>query len=212
MFLAKTPAVIRLLMPHYLWKFPDSNRKIYLTFDDGPVPGVTPRVLEILRTYAAKATFFCVGDNVRKHPDIFRQVTDDGHAVGNHTYHHLNGWKTSDKDYLSDVEMCRSVLPSRLFRPPYGRVSRSQASVLRRNYHIVMWDVLSGDYSQDISPEQCLSNITNNAGPGSIIVMHDSLKAERNLLFALPRMLEHYASAGFHFEVIDEQKLRSHSL
>ena len=204
MFLAKTPAVLRLLMPQYLWKGPTDKRTIYLTFDDGPIPEVTPRVLEILRDYVAKATFFCVGDNVHKHPDIFRQLTDNGHAVGNHTYHHLNGWKTPDTDYLNDVERCREVLPSRLFRPPYGRMSRSQASVLRRNYKIVMWDVLSGDYSPDISPEKCLSNITENAGPGSIIVMHDSQKARKNLLFALPRVLEHYASAGFSFEVIRE--------
>lgn len=213
MFLAKTPSIIRLLMPQYRWKGPAQNRKIYLTFDDGPVPDVTPQVLELLRKYSAKATFFCVGDNVRKHPDILKQVTADGHAVGNHTFHHLNGWKTPDKEYLEDVELCRAVLPSRLFRPPYGRVRRSQAAALRQHYNIVMWDILSGDYSPDISPEQCLSNITANAGPGSIIVMHDSLKARRNLLFALPRVLEFYTSAGFSFEVIkeQEQKHKSHS-
>lgn len=202
MFLAKNPSFLRLLMPHYMWKGPDHNRKIYLTFDDGPVPDVTPDVLELLRKYNAKATFFCVGDNVRKYPDILEQVTAGGHSVGNHTFHHLNGWKTPDREYLGDVELCRAVLPSGLFRPPYGRVRRSQAAVLRRSYKIVMWDVLSGDYSPDISPQQCLSNITDNAGPGSIIVMHDSLKARRNLLFALPRVLEYYTSAGFSFETI----------
>lgn len=214
MFLAKTPAIFRLLMPHYLWKCPTNNRKIYLTFDDGPIPEVTPLVLEQLKKYNARATFFCVGENIRKYPEVFRQVIENGHATGNHTCHHLNGWNTPDADYLKDVELCRAVLPSSLFRPPYGRISRSQASVLRRDYTIVMWDVLSGDYSPDVSPEKCLSNITDNAGPGSIIVMHDSLKAKKNLLFALPRLLEYYASAGFSFEVIPEQavKYKSHFL
>ncbi len=203
-YLITTPRWIRRFFPGCIWEIEETRPVVYLTFDDGPDSEVTPFVLDLLQYYEMRATFFCIGKNVEAHPEVYARILREGHRTGNHTHHHLNGWKTPDTDYLNDVERCREVLPSRLFRPPYGRMSRSQASVLRRNYKIVMWDVLSGDYSPDISPEKCLSNITENAGPGSIIVMHDSLKARKNLLFALPRVLEHYASAGFSFEVIRE--------
>jgi peptidoglycan/xylan/chitin deacetylase (PgdA/CDA1 family) len=197
---AKMPSWVQKLFPHRVWRIPTSEKKLYLTFDDGPVPEVTPFVLETLSAHGAKATFFCVGDNVRKHPDIFRRVLEAGHAVGNHTQHHLNGWETPTGDYLDNVAKCAEQVRSRLFRPPYGRLRPQQAALLRAQYDIVMWDVLGMDYDPNISGEQCLQNILRNASPGSIVVLHDSLKAERNLRYALPRALEHFRAEGFVFE------------
>jgi peptidoglycan/xylan/chitin deacetylase (PgdA/CDA1 family) len=197
---AKMPLWVQKCFPHRVWRIPVSEKKLFFTFDDGPVPEATPFVLDTLSAYGAKATFFCVGDNVRKHPDIFRRVLEAGHAVGNHTQHHLNGWKTPTEQYLDNVAQCAEQVRSQLFRPPYGRLRPQQAAHLRAHYDIVMWDVLSMDYDREISGEQCLRNILRNASPGSIVVMHDSLKAERNLRYALPRALEHFRSEGFVFE------------
>lgn len=205
MFLAKTPKLLQAFMPYYTWRLPGPARVLYLTFDDGPIPGITPWVLDTLRPYRAKATFFCVGDNVSKHPSIYRQILEEGHAVGNHTYNHLNGWKTGDSEYLNNVRRCSRVVKSGLFRPPYGRLMPRQREVLQRHFRIIMWDVLCGDYDADISPEQCLCNVTDNAQPGSIIVMHDSLKAERNLRFMLPAVLEHFAGQGYRFEKLNDE-------
>lgn len=204
MFLAKTPKLIQAFMPFYTWSVPTSEKILYLTFDDGPIPEVTPWVLETLRSYDARATFFCVGDNVEKHPDIYRQIQLDGHAVGNHTYHHLNGWQTEHVTYLNNVRRCARMVKSRLFRPPYGRLMPRQREFLQRHFRIVMWDVLSGDYAPEITPEQCLQNVLDNARPGSIIVFHDSLKAERNLRFALPALLEHFAAQGYRFGRLED--------
>lgn len=204
MFLAKTPKLIQAFMPFYTWSVPTSEKILYLTFDDGPIPEVTPWVLETLRSYDARATFFCVGDNVEKHPDIYRQIQRDGHAVGNHTYHHLNGWQTEHVTYLNNVRRCARMVKSRLFRPPYGRLMPRQREFLQRHFRIVMWDVLSGDYAPEITPEQCLQNVLDNARPGSIIVFHDSLKAERNLRFALPALLEHFAAQGYRFGRLED--------
>ncbi len=200
MFLAKTPAFLQFLMPSYTWRVPTTEKILYLTFDDGPIPVVTPWVLETLRTYAAKATFFCVGDNVQKHPEVFQQLISEGHAVGNHTFNHLNGWKTETKTYLENVAQCRQVVNSQLFRPPYGRMKPQQLKALKRDFRIVMWDVLSGDFSQKLSAETCLQHVVQFARPGSIVVLHDSLKAERNLRYVLPRVLEHFSGLGFRFE------------
>ena len=204
MFLAKTPKLIQAFMPFYTWSVPTSEKILYLTFDDGPIPEVTPWVLETLRSYDARATFFCVGDNVEKHPDIYRQIQLDGHAVGNHTYHHLNGWQTEHVTYLNNVRRCARMVKSRLFRPPYGRLMPRQREFLQRHFRIVMWDVLSGDYAPEITPEQCLQNVLDNARPGSIIVFHDSLKAERNLRFSLPALLEHFAAQGYRFGRLED--------
>jgi peptidoglycan/xylan/chitin deacetylase (PgdA/CDA1 family) len=163
---------------------------------------VTPWVLDILQDYGARATFFCVGDNVTKHPAIFRRILDEGHAVGNHTYHHLNGRYTDLVLYINNVRRCAQVVKSRLFRPPYGRLMPRQRYFLQRHFRIVMWDVLSGDYDRRITPEQCFRHIIDNAGQGSIVLMHDSLKAERNLRGALPAVLEHFAALGYRFESI----------
>lgn len=189
-------------MPSYTWRVPTTEKILYLTFDDGPIPVVTPWVLETLRTYAAKATFFCVGNNVQKYPEVFQQVISEGHAVGNHTFNHLNGWKTETNTYLENVAQCSQIFNSPLFRPPYGRLKRQQLKALKKDFSIVMWDVLSGDFSQKLSAEKCLQHVLKNARPGSIVVLHDSLKAERNLRWVLPRVLERYAGLGYAFEAL----------
>lgn len=200
MFIAKTPKLIRAFMPEYTWSIPTGERVLYLTFDDGPIPEMTPWVLDTLRQFSAKATFFCVGDNVVKYPAIFQRILDEGHSVGNHTFNHLNGWQTDHIAYLNNVRRCARVVKSRLFRPPYGRLMPRQRAVIERHFRIIMWDVLSGDYNADISPEQCLQNVFDNAGPGSIVLMHDSLKAERNVRFVLPAVLKYFAGEGYRFE------------
>jgi peptidoglycan/xylan/chitin deacetylase (PgdA/CDA1 family) len=204
MYPVRIPTFIQKLMPAYTWRLPVTDRVLYLTFDDGPIPEVTPWVLETLRAYGAKATFFCVGDNIRKHPDLFRQVKNEGHSVGNHTFNHLKGWKTDDAIYLDNIRQCASLLPEKLFRPPYGRLRRSQRKLLQlEQYRLIMWDVLSGDFDRSISPEQCRDNVLNNAGPGSIIVMHDSLKSIKNLRVALPGVLQYFTDKGYRFGRID---------
>lgn len=202
MYLVKSPRLLQALAPSLLWHVETQEKVLYLTFDDGPIPDVTPFVLGELRRFGARATFFCVGDNVQKHPDIFAQILAEGHTVGNHTFNHLNGWKTPLEPYLENVAACAQLVDSQLFRPPYGRLRRAQRKALEGQYRIVMWDVLSGDFDLNISGEQCLENVLQNALPGSIIVMHDSLKAAPRLRFALPRVLEHFAAAGYVFEAL----------
>ena len=186
---------------------PLKNKVLYLTFDDGPIPEVTPWVLEQLETYNAKATFFCVGENVKRHPQIFRQVVDAGHTVGNHTYNHLSGWATENVPYFHNVRHCARVVNSDLFRPPYGKLKPKQVQFLQRHYKIVMWDVLSGDFDPQVSPEKCLSNVVTNAGPGSIVVFHDSLKAEANIRYTLPRTLKFFSSQGYQFERLESETI-----
>ena len=207
MYLVKTPHFIQDLFPNYTWRIPTREKVLYLTFDDGPIPAVTPWVLEQLEAFQAKATFFCVGDNIRKHPEVFNQVVEKGHAVGNHTFNHLNGWQTENISYFHNVRHCANMVHSVLFRPPYGRLKPKQAQFLQRHYRIVMWDVLSGDFDPKLSEEQCLANVINNAENGSIVVFHDSLKAEDKLRYALPRVLEHFAEQGFTFGKLNEQEL-----
>jgi peptidoglycan/xylan/chitin deacetylase (PgdA/CDA1 family) len=197
---ARTPAFIQYLFPGLLWRRDSESRELYLTFDDGPVPGITPWVLDMLRAYHARATFFCVGQNVARHPEIYEQIISEGHAVGNHTYHHISGWSHDPEVYMEDVSSCAELVQSDLFRPPYGRLRRKQARALRdRKYRIVMWDILSGDFDMDITPDQCYHNVVDNASPGSIIVFHDSLKAERHLRDVLPRVLEFFRQHEFVF-------------
>ena len=205
MYLVKTPKFIQALFPAYTWTIPTTERVLYLTFDDGPIPEITPWVLDTLRAFGAKATFFCVGDNVLRHPDVYAQVLAEGHAVGNHTFHHLNGWKTDPLPYLHNVRHCARVVDSRLFRPPYGRVSPSQSGFLKKHFQMIMWDVLSGDFDQTITPQQCLDNVLKYTENGSIIVLHDSLKAEKNLRFVLPEVLRHFVGKGYRFEKIERK-------
>ncbi len=203
MFLpARVPRIVKAALSGMTWSYPvgDSNA-IYLTFDDGPMPEVTSWVLDLLKQFNAKATFFCVGDNAQKYPGLLKRIMDEGHAIGNHTYNHLNGWKTNDKEYFRNIQMATNVLPTKLLRPPYGRLKPSQLKVLRKRYHIIMWSVLTQDYDQKISPEQCLENAMN-ARNGDIVLFHDSIKARQNLEFALPLFLENYTKMGFEFRPI----------
>jgi peptidoglycan-N-acetylglucosamine deacetylase len=212
MYLVKTPQFIQKLFPNFTWRIPSDEKVLYLTFDDGPIPDVTPWVLDQLKQYDAQATFFCVGDNIRKNPEIFGQVVEAGHAVGNHTFNHLNGWTTDNVKYFLNVRRCAHQVHSSLFRPPYGRLMPKQAEFLQRHYRIVMWDVLSGDFDPELTPEQCLSNVLKNAKQGSIVVMHDSLKAWERLEYVLPKVLEHFAAKGYQFRRLEESAVSQERL
>ena len=200
MYLVRTPRLIQNLFPSYTWRVPTEEKVLYITFDDGPIPEITPWVLETLRTFNAKATFFCVGDNVKKNPSVFQQVLAEGHTVGNHTFNHLSGWDTDNIPYFHNIRHCAKLVKSNLFRPPFGRLTPKQTQFLTRHYNIVMWDVLSGDFDESLTNEDCLKNVTSAARRGSIVVFHDSVKAAEKLKFTLPKVLEHYAAKGYRFE------------
>jgi peptidoglycan/xylan/chitin deacetylase (PgdA/CDA1 family) len=205
MYLVKSPWLLKKIYPKLTWHIKTGKPSIFLTFDDGPIPIVTPLVLKILRGYNAKATFFCIGENVNKHPDVFAQVKADGHAIGNHTYNHLNGWKTLDEAYVANTLKTDEILHTNLFRPPYGRIKRSQVSWLKKerpNMQFIMWDVLSGDFDVNLTPEKCLANVLKHTKPGSIIVFHDSLKAFPRLEYVLSKAMEAWAKKGYHFEAL----------
>lgn len=196
------PLLGKVLFPSVVWNIPSSTPCLYLTFDDGPVPEATPFVLDTLKQYQAKATFFCVGENVKKHPAIFKRILEEGHAVGNHTYNHLNGWKTANDIYNDNIDQAATVISSTLFRPPYGKLKPSQYSLVNKHYSIVMWDVLSKDYDRQLSGEQCVERVLRKSKPGSIVVFHDSAKAVERLQYALPILLEHYANKEYAFKKI----------
>ena len=200
MYRVRPPYLLKKLYPRGVWRKDRKEKKIYLTFDDGPVPEVTPWVLDILKSYAIKGTFFCVGENVKQNKELYQRILRENHAVGNHTYNHVDGWKTSLTDYLKNVEKCEQQLQSRLFRPPYGRIRKKQQKALESHYSIIMWDVLSGDYDHQTSPEKCLQNVMRNVRNGSIIVFHDSVKAKKNINYALPRFIEQAKVKGYLFE------------
>ncbi len=204
MYFVKTPFFLRRLYPTLVWKKPSKN-SIYITFDDGPIPDVTPFVLKTLDEYNAKATFFCIGDNVRKYPEIYQSVLNGGHKVGNHTFNHLKGWVTDDDEYLENVSQCAEIVQSNLFRPPYGKIKKTQIKALQSRYpdmQVIMWDVLSGDFDQRLNPEKCLRQVISNTSPGSIIVFHDSLKAFNVLEYVLPRALKIWHKKGFKMETL----------
>jgi len=178
---------------------------LYLTFDDGPNPDATTFVLQQLKKYNAKATFFCIGENVKEYFDIYKQVISDGHKPGNHTFNHLNGWRTDDKKYLEDIKEAANIIDSEFFRPPYGRITKFQLKALQGGkfkLKTIMWDILSGDFDVKVSPENCYLNVINNAKPGSIIVFHDSIKAFSRLEYALPRVLNFFSEKGFQFKIL----------
>lgn len=187
-----------------VWKITSTEKILYLSFDDGPHEMVTTFVLNELKRFNAKATFFCIGKNVKAHPDVYARIIDEGHAVGNHTFNHLNGWKTKSEKYVSDIKDAAQYINSKLFRPPYGKVSRAEAKELRSNfnYKIIMWHILSADFDEKISPQKCLQNVMHYVKQGSIIVFHDSLKAWPRMSFALPRMLKYFTDKGYRFETI----------
>lgn len=202
-FLHTSPFWLRFWFPQYIWRKPkkEGQPSIYLSFDDGPIPQVTPWVLEQLKAYQAQATFFCIGDNVRKHPEVFKRLLADGHSIGNHTFNHLKGWKTEVSTYVDNVRQCEDYFQTELFRPPYGRIKKAQAEILSRaNYKIIMWDVLVGDWSQQLSAEDCLKACLKYGRDGSIIVFHDSLKAEEKLRYVLPKVLKHFSQLGYSFK------------
>jgi peptidoglycan/xylan/chitin deacetylase (PgdA/CDA1 family) len=214
LYWVKTNSFIKNIFPNYIWDTPNNEKKIYLTFDDGPTPEITEWVLEELKKHQVKATFFCIGKNISNQPNLFLKIMNEGHAIGNHTYNHLNGWNTSTEDYLENITLCKSAIldlkptiydqKPPLFRPPYGKIKKSQSKKLRQlGYKIIMWDVLSADFDQNISPEKCLENVINNVKSGSVIVFHDSVKAFKNLEYTLPRSLEILKQRGFIFDVIE---------
>jgi peptidoglycan/xylan/chitin deacetylase (PgdA/CDA1 family) len=192
-YFIRVPPPVRWLFPQYLWRMPADGRKVYLTFDDGPHPEITPWVLRQLAAFGAKATFFCIGKNVALFPDVYAELINAGHAVGNHTLNHLNGWKVPTEAYVADAVAAQTYISSSLFRPPYGRIRRGQAKGIKKamgpDVKIVMWDVLSGDFDASFSPQRCLQNVLNNIKPGSVVVFHDSEKAAKNMKAALPQVL-----------------------
>lgn len=209
MYLIRTPSFIQSLFPSFLWRVSTEEQAIYLTFDDGPIPEVTPWVLDMLARYEAKATFFCVGENVERYPEIFRRLRDEGHSVGNHTFNHVSGWSHDNVPYFHNVRNCAQIVDSDLFRPPYGRMKPRQVQFLQRHYRIVMWDVLSGDFDPETTPEQCCRNVLQNARAGSIVVFHDSLKAKDNMQYTLPRVLKHFDDLDYRFEPLTARATRT---
>ena len=210
-YFIRTPGWLRKIYPAYTWKINTEEKILYLSFDDGPHPVATPFVLDELKNAGAKASFFCIGKNVINHPEIYRRILDEGHAVGNHTQNHLNGWKVPDADYLQDIAEAAKSIDSNLFRPPYGRITRFQskyiAAAMRvENAFIIMWDVLSADFDETISAKQCTENILLNSRNGSIIVFHDSEKAWPRLKESLPGVLRYFSAAGYRFEKLSGNK------
>ena len=205
-FLHKIPTFFTRWWPELTWHRQNQDKKIYLTFDDGPIPVVTEWVLDVLAQYDAKATFFCVGDNIRKHPAVFQRVISDGHKAGNHTFNHLKGWKTGNDHYLQNISECRDIMDQYvsdtakpLFRPPYGAIKPSQIQVIKSEYEIVMWDVLSGDFEKNVSAERCLQMVLKYTESGSVVVFHDSIKTYEKLQKVLPQFLDYYTSRGYKF-------------
>ena len=211
-YFIKTPWWARAIFPGYVWRLPAKEKLVYLSFDDGPHPTITPWVLDTLKKYGAKATFFCIGNNVDQYPAVYQQILKEGHAIGNHTYHHLNGWKTGVTTYVKDVEKAAELINTNLFRPPYGRITSKQAKQLKQaqgdeRMYIIMWDVLSADFDKTIPPQQCINNVLTNVSSGSIIVFHDSEKAFPNLKKTLPEVLSALKNDGYRFEEIRMEAL-----
>ncbi len=192
--------IAKYLYPGLICNVSTNKQTVYLTFDDGPTVDISTKVLEILKRYRARATFFCSGRNAERNQDILSNIVQEGHAVGNHTYSHLKGWYTSNHIYYADIEMASRFIPSGLFRPPYGLIKPSQIRYLRQYYKIIMWSLLSYDYHPHITKEQCLNYVMKNTKSGYIVVFHDSLKASQNMLYALPRVLDYFSERGYIFE------------
>lgn len=214
---------MRALYPEFIWRIPTKEKEIFLTFDDGPIPEITEFVLEELNKYQAKATFFCIGGNIEKYPNIFQQLVNQQHTIGNHTFNHLKGWDTEDEIYVDNFKKCENIMverssffdvrsseyehltskfEKRKFRPPFGRIKRNQAKEVLKSHEIVMWDVLTGDYDQSLSKERVLKKTLQYTEQGTIVLFHDSIKASRNMMYALPKFLEHFSERGFIFKAL----------
>lgn len=202
MLIEQIPTFLRAACKGVTWRKSSKNKIIYLTFDDGPIPEVTPWVLDVLDQYHVKATFFCVGENVFKNPDVYQEVLRRGHRTGNHTYNHIRGFFTNTKDYLANIEKASTLIDSPLFRPPHGDMRLSQLRLLRKKYEIIQWDVITRDYDKDLPKERVLSIVKKYARNGSIIVFHDSLKAEHNMRYAMPKAIEFLLEAGYQFKTL----------
>ncbi len=205
-YAVRIPAWFARINSNCVWKIPSREKILYLTFDDGPHETVTPFVLDQLKKYNAKATFFCLGKNVQSHPEIYKRILNEGHKTGNHTFNHLNGWKVSKNNYTDDVKEAAKYINSKFFRPPYGKATPSSLKILRSEfgYKIIMWHILSGDFDEKISPEKCTNNVKKHAGKGSIVVFHDSSKAWKSLSFALPEVLYDFSAKGFQFKALPQ--------
>jgi peptidoglycan/xylan/chitin deacetylase (PgdA/CDA1 family) len=209
-YLVKSPWWLQKLYSGCIWQIPSENPTIYLSFDDGPHPEITPLVLDHLNKWNAKASFFCVGNNVMNHPEVYSRILDEGHAVGNHSFNHLNGWKQEDTDYLNDIAKAKQYIDSDLFRPPYGKITRFQLKQLAMpayRLRTIMWTVLSGDFDTSLEGEACLRNVLLQTKSGSIVVFHDSVRAKEKMLYALPKVLEFFTGKGFRFERIESSML-----
>ncbi|WP_299523226.1 polysaccharide deacetylase family protein [Winogradskyella sp.] len=221
---AKTPGFVKTLFPNFVWNVNTSDKELFLTFDDGPTPEITEWVLQTLRQYNAKATFFCIGKNIESNPEIFQNILKDSHSIGNHTYDHLKGWKTKTKVYVGNTELADSVIafqvqnsivPNahnlevlKLFRPPYGKFKTKQSKKIQKlGYRIILWDVLSYDWDKTVSEETCFKNVISATKEGSIIVFHDSVKASRNLKYSLPKVLDYYNEKGYVFKALSKRTL-----
>ena len=204
-YLTKTPRLVQRIYKNYTWRFLTNKKEIYLTFDDGPTPEITQWTLDLLKQHNAKATFFCIGKNIVEHPNIYQQIIKENHSIGNHTHNHKNGFKTDLKSYIKNFLKAESYMENslKLFRPPYGKLKKIQAKKLRSlGYKIIMWDVLSADFDTTISNEKCLKNVIQHTKAGSIIVFHDSIKAQERLQYTLPKVLEHFSKKGYEFKAI----------
>lgn len=202
MYFVQSPFFLRWMYPKVVWNKSRKDKILYLTFDDGPIPEITPWILDTLAKYNAKATFFCVGENIKKYPEIFERIINEGHQVGNHTYNHLRGWDYSDEEYLENVYKCQELTKTNLFRPPYARAKKSQLRVLQNDFEIIYWDVLSGDFDINLSPSCCYKNIINHTKNGSIIVLHDNIKAIPRVEYVLPKLLSHFTESGYTFNTL----------
>ena len=211
-YFAKTPSFVMKFFSKYVWRLSCNTNEIFLTFDDGPTPEISEFVISELKKFNAKATFFCIGNNIKNQSKIFNKIISEGHAIGNHTHNHLHGWKTDNETYLNNISECENIIfksvqkinPSKLFRPPYGKIKKSQARrLLKKGYRIIMWDVLSGDFDTSISKEKCLQNVLKNTKRGSIVVFHDSLKATEKIKYVLPKVLNLFSKKGFIFSKIE---------
>lgn len=199
MYLVKTPVLIsRLMSKSLIWKIPSQEKKIFLTFDDGPILPLTVKILEILKEYDAKATFFCVGENAKRHPQVLDQIKKEGHLIGNHSHQHISGWKTPVAQYIENVRQAAESIDSHLFRPPYGQINYQQIKALKSEYKIIMWSILSGDFDPNLSQQQCLFNVLQSKA-GDIVVFHDNIKSTEKVLYVLPRFLKHFSDLGYRF-------------